>query len=638
MGRDRWLTAVRLIAALAIMGCGNARSTQPNPQAGSGSLSVRISWPAPSEDGRLVPAASKSVRVDVVPQSAPDSPLTLVINRPTASGAIDNVPAGPATVRAAAYPEADGRGVAQATTAVQVTIAAGATSDVSLTLASVIRSLRLAPDPASVAQGNTLQAIATPLDESGAVVLVPINGIDWSVVGGGTFVTVDSWGLVAGVAAGSAVVRATEKESGVTGDLTVTVVAPSSLPLVAVTPPTRIEVLPIFFVPKGEADPTSDQMALLAQHLEWARQRYHEMLGQRDTFSIAAGGARVVRGVFTTPYYNALPEDGCPQFVSEVLANLGLNRFTAPYVFLIVVLNGRSGKPFGGARPLNGGYNTGAGVVSISQGLFEAPNLQSTLQHELGHSFGLPHVDVYGYPMSSNASIMSYNPAHHTNGLTPSPTPGILIPEDIRGLALNDRAFPSLTFDAASDIPAGYTISSRRVYLGPQNIPGQFPYALTATTPSGEAYGSSVQRMLLTEIKLSAGPGITYDSQTMWHSGVTTTGTVSLDVTFPFPVQLTGMGIYSQHSGVTHAARGVLVQVRSEAGPFQDVAQRDLPFVNATIGFPATVGQTWRLVLTAVDNDNMVVLRGMRFFSGSDEIFPPFIPYEGPGNLTVSIQ
>lgn len=54
---------------------------------------------------------------------------------------------------------------------------------------------------------------------------------------------------------------------------------------------------------------------------------------------------------------------------------------------------------------------------------------------------------------------MSYNPLHHTNWFKPSDTPGIMIPEDIRGLALNDLAFPNLEFDPQKDIPSGYKIA-----------------------------------------------------------------------------------------------------------------------------------------------------------------------------------
>lgn len=71
---------------------------------------------------------------------------------------------------------------------------------------------------------------------------------------------------------------------------------------------------------------------------------------------------------------------------------------------------------------MNGGFNTGGGTILIASRHFtDRPNGQSTLQHELGHAFGLPHIDAYGYPLRGNSpSIMSYNPKHHTRCLKPS--------------------------------------------------------------------------------------------------------------------------------------------------------------------------------------------------------------------------
>ena len=100
------------------------------------------------------------------------------------------------------------------------------------------------------------------------------------------------------------------------------------------------------------------------------------------------------------------------------------------------MMNPKDDIPTPGGRPLNGGFNTGGGIIILSSfTLDRSPYIQSTLQHELGHAFGLPHVDVYGYDMKTNASIMSYDPRHHTKGFTESRKPGKLIPEDRHGYA-----------------------------------------------------------------------------------------------------------------------------------------------------------------------------------------------------------
>ena len=261
-------------------------------------------------------------------------------------------------------------------------------------------------------------------------------------------------------------------------------------------PPREVKVLPVFFVPKGEPPPTKDQTRRLLRHLDWSQTRYRELLRNQATFAVAEQGPILHRSGRPLAFYREQPEGSAPQVVSELLADLKFSRYNCSYVLLVVMMNPTDDFPVAGGRPLNGGYNTGGGIVVLSSfALDRSPNFQSTLQHELGHSFGLPHVDVYGYDMKSNDSAMSYNPKHHTNGFEPSGTPGKLIPEDLRGLALNQRAFPTLRFDPEKDVPRGYTISAPVMILGPQKIPEQ-PDGVQITTGSGEEYGSKVANVV----------------------------------------------------------------------------------------------------------------------------------------------
>jgi hypothetical protein len=393
-------------------------------------------------------------------------------------------------------------------------------------------------------------------------------------------------------------------------------------------PPRHVEVLPVFFVPKGEAAPTEDQAKRLVRHLEWCRTRYREMLRDRCTFAIAAGEPRVYRADRPLAFYRAQPEDAAPQIASELLTELKYNRCNCPYSLLVVLMNPRDAFPNPGGRPLNGGFNTGGGVgVLPSYFLDQRPDFQSTLQHELGHSFGLPHVDVYGYDMKSNDSVMSYNPRHHTDGFTPSPTPGRLIPEDLRGLALNTRAFPGLRFDPTSDVPGGYTMA-RLVTLGPMKIPGQ-PDGVQVTTDSGEGHGSKVAHVVQGRILPSQKTGkVTFDPATMWHSARSPTGWVSVQLTFLFEVGLTRVVVHSQHSGAYHPAHAVRVSVADSSGRFRPVAAAALRSADDAVTLPRpTKGRVWRFDFRAGES-GCVVLRGLQFFSGGDELFPPLVPYQ----------
>ena len=129
------------------------------------------------------------------------------------------------------------------------------------------------------------------------------------------------------------------------------------------------------------------------------------------------------------------------------------------------------------------------------------------------------------------------------------------------------------------------------------------------------------------QIKPSKGPGVNYDAQTMWSSAPSETGWVSFDLAFPFPVTLAKIGIYTQHSGQYHPANRGRVQVKkTDADDFRDVVENDLRTVNALITLPETRGKTWRVHLRAGPS-KIVVVRGLRFFSPKEEIFPPPVPY-----------
>jgi hypothetical protein len=393
-------------------------------------------------------------------------------------------------------------------------------------------------------------------------------------------------------------------------------------------PPREVKVLPIFFVPKGEPAPTEDQSKRLLRHLIWSQTRYRELLKNQTTFVIADEKPRIYRSTRGLAFYRDQPESSAPQVVSELLTDLKFTRYNCPYILLVVMMNPKEDFPIGGGRPLNGGFNTGGGIVVVSSfAMDRSPNFQSTLQHELGHSFGLPHVDAYGYDMKANDSLMSYNPRHHTNQFTPSRTPGKFIPEDLRGLALNSRALPKLRWAPEKDVPKGYAISERALTLGPMKVPDH-PDGVKVTTSSGEEFSSKAANIVQGRIGPSKKVGkVTFDPKTMWQSAKSATGWASVDVEFPYEVELTRVAIHSQHSGEYHIAQAVRVAGQGPWGQFQPVAEADLKSADDSVTVPKTKGRVWRLELRAGES-GVVVLRGIQFFSGDDEVFPPLVPYE----------
>ncbi len=291
-----------------------------------------------------------------------------------------------------------------------------------------------------------------------------------------------------------------------------------------------------------------------------------------------------------------------------------------------MVVNHQEDFPGGCGSPFNGGFNTGGGIVLVSSyALDKIPNFQSTVQHELGHAFGLPHVDAYGYDMKTSTSIMSYNLSHHTKGFNPSEMPGEFIPEDVRGLALNQRAFPTITFDRKKNVPSEYNLHSEIRIIRRMEIVGQ-PTGIVVRTASGEAFSSKAGNVVQNIIKPSMNTGqVSYDAGRMWHSEKSATGWVSLELLFPFIVELTGIGIHTQHSGKYHAAEVVRIFSHTKGEKYSLVKESRLRSVDERVNFTFTKTQYLKLDLKA-GSSGYVVVRGLQFFSGSEEIFNPLIP------------
>ncbi len=227
---------------------------------------------------------------------------------------------------------------------------------------------------------------------------------------------------------------------------------------------TSVDVLPVFFVSADMPDPTDAQISLVNQHLLIAQARYKDMLKGRDTFAIAPGGPLIYHSPNNLTYFRHATDKGGAKFTSEILTDLHANRFNLTHVLLIIIMNPYDDFPIGGGIPINGGFSNGGGLVLLSSHLVDetndtAGNLQANIEHETGHAFGLVHPDAYGYNLTTNPSIMAYNPNNDWHGLTPPATPGILIPEDIRALSYNKPAFPRLYFDPATDVPDGYHLA-----------------------------------------------------------------------------------------------------------------------------------------------------------------------------------
>ncbi|MGA2297193.1 MAG: hypothetical protein ABSG15_06575 [FCB group bacterium] len=393
--------------------------------------------------------------------------------------------------------------------------------------------------------------------------------------------------------------------------------------------PGRVTVRPVFFVPTDARNPVDSEKINIMRYLNWAQARYKEMLKFRTTFMIADSTPDVYFAKQNDAFYQSQSEGAASAFADELLTHYGYNRFNCPYIFLIIYMSPSNEFPNGGARPLNAGFNTGGGIVNLSiYTMDKKPNFESTLQHELGHSFGLPHVDVYGYDMKKNMSIMAYNPKHHTNFFTPSKTPGILNPEDLRDLALNKFVFPEMYFDSTIDVPGDYAMNPNFIKLGILDIPNQADYHLQVTTSSGETFGTAVENIVQHQIKPSiAGMGNTFDKKNMWQSDKV--AWAEAEIHFPFAVSMDKIGVHTQHSGQHNKAERIKIEANKN-GKYSVISDNPINDADQYISFKPSSASDWKFSFKTGANQTVTV-RGLEFFYKDETFFPPLVPYI-PGN------
>ena len=221
----------------------------------------------------------------------------------------------------------------------------------------------------------------------------------------------------------------------------------------------------------------------------------------------------------------------------------------------------------------------------------------------------------------NNPSMMSYNPAHWSRGLEPSLQPSTFIPEDIRGLALNDRAVPNLEFSTTKDVPGDYKMFWTPMPFGAIKLEDQPDYAIGVKSNAGAAFNSKLESCVVGHLRSSPGPKLYYDAGSMWHSEPVE-GNMTLDLTFPFSVELTRIRLYSGHSGQYHPVKAFSVSAYTTDGDEKLLANHEMKSFDGEVTFTTTESQQWHLEMTPSES-RTIVLRGLRFYSGTTEIFPP---------------
>lgn len=215
-----------LTALLA--GCGGSN----NPvNGGTGRATFSVQWP--ERTSRLIPVASNSLRVSIVPTAGGNPVGSTLIARPQTTASFDTLPTGTFNVVALAYPNADGSGTAQAGVSQQITIVANQNTSLTVTMNSAITSLSAAAIKSPLDINETTTLSITPRDAQSNAVLVTAQTMQFvssntSVASVTASTTSPTQATIRGVGAGTAQITATETESGKSVSVTVTVTGNTS--------------------------------------------------------------------------------------------------------------------------------------------------------------------------------------------------------------------------------------------------------------------------------------------------------------------------------------------------------------------------------------------------------------------------
>jgi len=101
-------------------------------------------------------------------------------------------------------------------------------------------------------------------------------------------------------------------------------------------------------------------------------------------------------------------------------------------------------------------------------------------------------------------------------------------------------------------------------------------------------------------------------------------------VEFPVSVPLTRFVFHTMPLDDPDAAQAVRVSVQDSANGFRLIGQEVLRSADDALGVRRTSGSVWRFEFRTSPGKSIIV-RGIEYFSGHDELFPPLVPFEPSG-------
>ncbi len=195
-----------------------------------GTIEFSIKWPSDGASrSRIIPIASQSLSITLTNAGGQQVGTRLIPRPPagtnTTSVRFDSLVPGVLNVSISAFPTANGTGTVQAIGAATIAIIGGSTVQINIDPLSTVDRLELTPNPIAAIPGLNTQVQVSPLNSSGAVVLVSPTSLKFSS-DAAAVATVDAAGIVHAVALGTANIQVVDNESGKTASVPVSVVDP----------------------------------------------------------------------------------------------------------------------------------------------------------------------------------------------------------------------------------------------------------------------------------------------------------------------------------------------------------------------------------------------------------------------------
>jgi hypothetical protein len=210
--RVRRIAEILLLVALIplINGCGGGSAGSP----ATGTISVTIRFP---ESSRLIPANTRAVKLHLSRAETPVSTMVIPRQGNLAQYRFTNLMPGVYTLTVTTHADYEARATATAHGAVSVEVRSGAVSPVSLSLASTVTQLRVAPQTATVPRpGARIPFSAIGLNATNEYVPLSPDRIQWRS-SDTAVATVDSNGVVQVLGTGTTTITAHDMESGRSG-------------------------------------------------------------------------------------------------------------------------------------------------------------------------------------------------------------------------------------------------------------------------------------------------------------------------------------------------------------------------------------------------------------------------------------